>query len=149
MVYIVFHEEGNCGCELDPYDYHILGIFNTQDEANRCEEENKKRINEIKEREEAQSERFATFLNQEINQEEYDKMYEEKEEFYMHYATFIEEVDTPFTLVKGDTVYVVIQSYRKGGNFEAVKGIFQTEEEANTFSSQQSEELYIFPFTIA
>jgi hypothetical protein len=99
-MYIVIYEEGDCGCEYDPYRYQIIGIFNKKEIADICLQRKQKQIDEIKNKK------------------------------YMYYRVFIEEVDSPLRVKKGDIVYVVIKSYKKGGNFESIEGVFRTEEYA-------------------
>ena len=150
-MYIVIHEEGNCGCENDPFDYRILGIFNTKDEAEVCVNEKEKENKILKEK----------------RREYYAKSYEERKnnyERYCHfYETYIEDIESPITPVKGMTLYLTIDSYERGENFESIEGVFLSEDEAKLFVAEREKEfrikhdiseekvlevLYIFPFTI-
>ena len=149
-MFVVIHEEGNCGCENDPFEYRILGIFNTKDEAELC-------VNKKEEENEILKEKRREYLS---------KSYEERKksnEYYYHfYETYIEEIETPIIPVKGITLYLTIDSYERGHNFESIEGVFMSEEDAKLFVTKREKEfrikhnipdekqievLYIFPFT--
>lgn len=70
----------------------------------------------------------------------YDGHYKLLKDRRTYYSCYVETVETPFTCVKGDDVYIVVKAEEEinevspgtylGKNLDSIIGIYQTEEEA-------------------
>lgn len=122
-MFVVIHEEGNWGNEIDPYYYSIIGIFNTKDQAVECLKEDEKKNDTLK------------------------KEYDRTVKLFLHYYTWIAEIKTPFAYVKGMSLYLVIESEQRGENIKSVVGVYQTEEEAKlSITEDKKDSYFIFSY---
>jgi hypothetical protein len=81
-MFVVIHDEGDCGCEYDPYFYSFLGIFNTKEEAEECYK--------------------TDYEKNKILREKKLKKDDDSKKLFLHYNTYIKDIQKPLLhMLKG------------------------------------------------